>query len=374
MSITLNRFRNNFGIDRYLHVHVFTTDVSKSLIDAANGLNNSSLYFDDSGSLALRTFDNKLVRFTNDMTGRDVEITMSNIVKVKHPGDKFVYSAGFGAWFLYLDPIVGLYYNPIPRPEYIAWFKQDPINAMNLAIDACIENGSADPVCSCLNRQTESLPDTEICMNEIFGNDPDLRKSIKHASKNAVGYNQLEEICGCANVACKKEHPFVLEYRRTGGGHECGKDIKINICNTTFTAGGNISFAGDVQAQCENDRNPVPIEPPHVDPPTPAPVPGTDPVPPPPIPVPPQPPTPPPQPPSPKIDPTSDITFMEWIKGMEKKTQILIVSGLVALSLLFLAGLKQSSITMSIISILGIAGVLFGMIYFWKKARGEKLV
>lgn len=338
-SVSLNRFRKNLGLNRYFRVTTYPRDLSDLILSSLQGHDDSHLYFDDSGSLALST-PNGVIQRVNDLTKREVELISSNIVT----GDgNYVYSSGFGAWFLNKDKdgLVSLYYNPIPRPEYVDWFKRDPINAMNLLIDVCTENKGRDPVCSCINKQTDREPDTEFCLNELFGGDVKLRKSVKASSKNRVGYNQLEEICGCANVRCNKSHPLILQYRLEGGGHECPKDINISICNATFSSGGTTNFSGDIQQQCGSEFSPpevdpTPPSPPGPTPPTPGPTP--------PAPTPPTPPAPPTPDPTPSPVPDKTNSFSKWFLSLSRGYQTaIIISLVVSLILILFGGVKANT-------------------------------
>ena len=246
-SFTVNKFIRNNNLNRYIRVKTYNTEESNIITQMLRQPDKGTigdLYFDDTGSIRIRNRgDDKDIVYLNPLTKKEPAFDSGSIIEPNDTIDyKLFFSLNNGLWFLYVDdnnalkPVVSLFYNPVGHPEFARYYiessNKEQVN--NYVIDACLENQIADPVCICLNRNqlTNSDPDTEFCMNDLFNGDVVLRKSVKNDSKSRQGYDQLAKVCKCSNVKCKNEtHPLMVVQDK------CPTSLTVTMCNTSFNAG-----------------------------------------------------------------------------------------------------------------------------------------
>jgi len=248
----INTFKKR-GADKYIVIKKFSPTDSKLISDALID-SNSSVYFSDGGSIDIVT-ESTEKSFGNPLTGYKEKNSTNIELKIKTipSTQKYVFSKMLGFYLLYIESStnITLRYNPVPRPEIIALYKQNDNSAAiakGLILNACLDSNGLDPVCSCINRNEDVTGvDTEFCMNDLFGS-PTIRKAIKKADNKA--YGDISGFCFCSNSKCLPTHSVVkniiLPEKK-----ECPKDLIVTICNSTINAGKDLTAQDiNLQQQC----------------------------------------------------------------------------------------------------------------------------
>jgi hypothetical protein len=255
--------RTNVG--RYYKVTSFSPEDSKLISDALSNTNSKVYLSDNGGVLSI----NKTRNFKNGLTNQtDPDTSVSSIISLSPGNNKYVFSRPFGAWALYrkTENEMFLVYNPVPRKEvdiFVEARGSSGMQTFKTEIEAaCKENGSTDPVCLCVDGSED---DQKFCMDDLMGKKP--RQDYQRLSPQT--YNAAEEICGCANTKCKKDHPFIIGHYRKK--IPCPANVNFSVCNTSIDAGRDLK-AGNVSIEQKcgvNTQNP-----PSAPPPAPAPAPA----------------------------------------------------------------------------------------------------
>jgi uncharacterized membrane protein YgcG len=256
MDFTVQRFYNKSGIERFIKVYTFS-QTDSSLISKA--LPERRLYFSDTGELLItesassktKVLSHKVALVQNTLSTLAVE---SNLVHKAFDDQTFFFSKDLGLWVLCLEP-TGSYsirYNPVPRQEYLKYFKSDENNSISLLLDYCKEVRGFDPVCSCINRENPDLniqnedENKQFCMNSLLGGNK-TRTNIKKAS-SGMEYKAIASNCACLNIQCPREkHPIQKEINTRV---PCPGTV-LSICNTNISSGRDISSLGmEIEQRC----------------------------------------------------------------------------------------------------------------------------
>jgi hypothetical protein len=115
--------------------------------------------------------------------------------------------------------------------------------------------GKVDPFCTCIATSTD-VPN-DICINDFFGDSPQLVKTLKE--KFSREFNKdIEPQCPCFNTKCNPAFknlpddtfiPLYLEQQLKS----CEGVKSLTICNTEVKAGGNISGPVNIEQKCQSE-------------------------------------------------------------------------------------------------------------------------
>lgn len=269
-SFLVKKFTDNENKNdkRYTAVMKYSTADSSEIYDAIFN-NVGLLYFDDTGTLLLKKIGSEKI-ISNGITKKNNVPTLNAFrLRSSDLSQKYFYSIPYGKYILYIESYTQakLLYNPIPRNDFIDFYKKSDFEAYSFAIQACVENGGKDPICRCLNLQTDKDPDTEFCMNDIFGS-PELRKNVKNSATNKTGYNTLEGVCGCSNDLCEELHPLNAAIR--SGVKACPSNLVVTICNSTLNTKDFVNSNATLSQSCSGNLGGVATDatpPPVINPP-----------------------------------------------------------------------------------------------------------
>ena len=273
------------NVGKYYKVTSFSPTDSKDISDAL-GSSSSKVYLSDFGGVVSI---NGTRNFKNGLTGQTApDYSSGSIISMSAGNNKYVFSKPFGYWGLYRKTENEMYlvYNPVPRPEVDNLIQAKGDSGMqSFKTDiqtACKENGATDPICVCVDGPED---DRKFCMDDLMGVKP--RQDYQRLSPST--YNAAEEICGCANTKCLKDHPFNLKHYRKK--IPCPSTINFSVCNSTIDAGrdlkaGNVNIEQKCGVNTSSAPSPTPSSPsPSPTPsspspsPTPAPIPTPSPTP-----------------------------------------------------------------------------------------------
>ena len=256
MEFTIQRFYNKTGIERFIKVYTFSAQDS-SLITKA--LPERRLYFSDIGELIITESASSMKKVLNHkvaitQTTLPTLTVESNLIHKAFEGQTFFFSRDLGFWVLCLETSgsYSIRYNPVPRQEYLKYFKADENNSISLLLDYCKEVKGLDPFCKCINRENSELniqnedENKQFCMNSLLGGNK-TRTNIKKAS-SGMEYKAISSNCACLNIQCPKEkHPIQKEINRRV---PCPGTI-LSICNTNITSGRDIKTLGmEIEQSC----------------------------------------------------------------------------------------------------------------------------
>ena len=274
---------NNDGFQKFMKIATFpikdddnnSADPTQMCKDLLAG-NISKVYFpDDEGGIYYNngngsyTMLNPLtkIRLVNyggsstrgrlEQPGGDTNLSISRSV---------FYSVPFGYWIIDVrENNYDLYYNPIPRPEFINYANEtnSGLNNINDSLSVYCKdtkfgtgtnNIALDPICRCLNFNYLNIENIDTsdttCLNDIFrsvGTTKEIINTLKD-SKNTAGISNLAtalKCCGTFNPNCSRDinsiHPY---YKFFSKDNKCPPSQSITICNVsmdgTKTDGMNI--------------------------------------------------------------------------------------------------------------------------------------
>jgi hypothetical protein len=290
----IQKFISNKGLARFLKIATFPIAGSVNEGDPSlmcdyllnNSTNSiSSVYFDDqTGGISYTTSTNSYV-MVNPLTNSSPAIQSSSALVL--PGQdinlpifqSIFYSVPLGFWFISINKpafqsteyTYDLYYNPVPRPEFIRYYNSNVQYAtgflnsycadstMNASNEPGATNIALDPVCRCFNFNvsnyassnatinTEDLP----CINGLLQGSANTSTIIRTLSKannpTAAGeLNTILKTCGCINPSCKNNHPIFMSYAKSnlsdsgtsqsGVNTICTGNKSVSICNVSLNS------------------------------------------------------------------------------------------------------------------------------------------
>ena len=278
---------NNSGFQKFIKIATFpikddpasAADPTNMCIDLLAG-NISKVYFPDNEGSIYYTNGSDSYRMLNPLTKSPLvnygpPSTQGQLVQ---PGGdptlaisrSVFYSVPFGFWIIDVrENTYDLYYNPIPRPEFINYVNdtKDGSDNLNDALsryckDAKFGKGTnniaLDPICRCLNFNYSNIDNIDTsnitCLNDIFrseGTSKEIINTLK-TSKNAAGLDSLStalKCCGKFNLNCSINsnsiHPY---YKFFSKDNTCPNSQNVTICNVSMD--GTQTDATNIKQSC----------------------------------------------------------------------------------------------------------------------------
>lgn len=276
---------NNVGFKKFMKIATFpikddsdnSADPTQMCKDLLAG-NISKVYFpDDEGGIYYNdgsyTMLNPLTKIPLVNYGRP-----STRGRLEQPGGdtnlaisrSVFYSVPFGNWIIDVrENNYDLYYNPIPRPEFINYVREtnSGLNNINDALSVYCKdtnfgtgtnNIALDPICRCLNFNYSNIQNIDTsdttCLNDIFrsvGTTKEIINTLKD-SKNTTGISNLAtalKCCGTFNPNCSTNinsiHPY---YKFFSKDNACPPSQSITICNVSMD--GTKTDATNIKQNC----------------------------------------------------------------------------------------------------------------------------
>ena len=264
MSVFVNRLLSKTGKDMFVQIYSFNATNSK-FIDDALFLKKDfyNCYLSNDGSFVIynkniatnASSEKTTIEYINKLTKKPV-IVSSGIkplsLNLSVPNQKYFFSLN-SKWILYRDPsspvIYSILYNTIHFVDFKNYYSISGNESSSTILfnKYCKEVSNLDDACACFN-----FDDNPACLYDLLGKtDTDALKSKKDTASLQL-YNTLSSGCACVNQKCtvfnkqnadsKSFIPFYINKNM----NNCNQDFILTYCNSSITAGRDLSAEGKV--------------------------------------------------------------------------------------------------------------------------------